>query len=379
MRYDFLVVGAGLTGCVLAERIASHGKTVVVVDRHDYVGGNAHDRVDLATGVRYNIHGPHIFHTNSTEVFEYLSKFTDWIPYQHQVRAVVPVGDIPLPINFNSLRTIYGWRSAETVIDALIGQFGDGRGVTIRGLRSHEDRGLAEVGQDLWKLVFDNYSRRHWGMDPELLHPMVTGRIPLRLSGDNRHFLDRYQYSPVEGYTEMMWNILNKYSKFINVCLGVEEESWRDYKADRIIFTGGIDSYFDHCYGQLPYRSLEIEIDRLRSTAKNAYRLRDIATFNYPSSEKVLRKTYQSLVSRQRTQNDIVILESPQDYEPGREQYYPVPTEASRDLYEKYLTLARQEAPNTVFAGRLGRYQYIEMGQAVAGALSIHQRLALTL
>lgn len=384
-KFDYMIVGAGFTGSVLANLIATRlNKTVLLIDRRDHVGGNAADVVDQNTGHRYNLHGPHIFHTNSSRVFDYLSQFTDWLPYTHYVSAdlsptVSEEELFQLPVNFNTIRKLYPVRHAELIIDALKTEFGEDTKVPVlRLIEESRSAGVRDFGEQIWEYFFKNYTQRQWGMDPKSLDPMVTGRVPIRLSYDDRHFQDHYQYSPMDGYSAMFGRMLNHDN--IHVVLGADYKDYDEASGENLIFTGGIDFFFDYYLGHLPYRSMDIRY--LHVPSRDVF---PVATINYPNTEGFLRATEQPKITGQRKNSpqlwgSFIMTEAPKEYDsndPCAEQYYPIPTKENRHLHGAYERLAESEYPDVVFAGRLGSYLYIEMGQAVAHAMSIFENRIL--
>lgn len=383
-HFDYMIVGAGFTGATLANLIATQlNKTVLIIDRRDHVGGNAADTIDQDHGHRYNLHGPHIFHTDSKKIFDYLSKFTDWTPYVHHVSAdlsptMYDADLFQLPVNFNTIRKLVPVRSAELLIDALLKEYPNTERVPVLRLLESYSAGIRDFGTQVWELFFENYTRRQWGMEPGSLDPMVTGRVPVRLSYDDRHFQDRYQYTPLDGYTYLFKRMLTHHN--IEHLTGVNYSDFDEADANTLIFTGGIDAFFEYEYGHLPYRSMDI--NHIVVPGSSGF---PVTTINYPNTTGILRATDQGKITRQRKMEpnlwgSLIMTEAPKDYDPSdpiAEQYYPIPTPANRELHKKYVDLAEQEAPEVIFAGRLGSYLYIEMGQAVAHAMSVFEQKIL--
>jgi UDP-galactopyranose mutase len=259
MKVDYLIVGAGFTGATLAERLASAGKRVLVVDRRDHIGGNAYDEYD-PHGVLVHRYGPHIFHTNSKKVWDYLSQFTEWRPYYHRVRAVVEGKEIPLPFSLASLRALFSPRLADKLEEKLIAHYGYGARVPILGLREAEDPDLRFLADYVYRNVFEGYTLKQWGLRPEELSPTVTARVPVLVSYDTRYFQDTYQAMPKEGYTALFRRMLAHPN--IKVLLGAD---WREVEGevrfDRLVFTGPIDEFFGYLHGPLPYRSLRFALE----------------------------------------------------------------------------------------------------------------------
>ena len=272
-HFDFIIAGAGFSGSVLAERLASAGKKVFVCDKRPHVGGNAFD-FHNEDGILIHKYGPHIFHTNSDEIFNYLSRFTRWRPYEHRVLADVAHQLVPIPINRTTLNALYGL-SLETEAEAA--GFLAGRAEAVEEIRTSRDVVISQVGTELYRTFFEGYTRKQWGLDPSQLDKSVTARIPTRTNTDDRYFLDKHQMMPLNGYTRMFENMLDH--RNIHVETGVDfEDARREVRAGKTIYTGPIDAYFDHRYGELPYRSLEFRHETI-----DQRRFQPVAVVNYPS------------------------------------------------------------------------------------------------
>jgi UDP-galactopyranose mutase len=277
--YDWLIVGAGFAGSVLAERLANErGDRVMVIDRRDHIAGNAYDRLD-ASGLLIHQYGPHIFHTNSRSVFDYLSRFTAWRPYEHRVLGEVDGKRVPIPINLDTINTLYGLNLTE---EQLPGWFAE-RAETVDEIRTSEDVVVSKVGRELYEKFFRGYTRKQWGMDPSELDKSVTARVPTRTNRDDRYFTDEFQFMPKHGYTKMFEAMLA--SPNIDVMLGTD---YRDVKDEiphrRLIFTGPVDEFFDFRFGQLPYRSL-----RFKHVTLDQPWYQPVGTVNFPQTEDYTR------------------------------------------------------------------------------------------
>ena len=363
--YDYLIVGAGFAGSVLAERLTSQlGKRVLVVDRRSHIGGNAYDEKDAA-GVLMHRYGPHIFHTNSDEVAGYLSQFTRWRPYEHRVLASVRGGlHVPIPINRTTLNTLYG---LDLQSDADAQAYLAGRAEPVERIRTSEDVVVSAVGRELYETFFRGYTRKQWGMDPSELDKSVTARVPTRTNTDDRYFADKFQNMPADGYTRMFENMLDQ--KGIELELGVDFEDVEDEQAyDRLIFTGPVDEYFDYRYGKLPYRSL-----RFRHETLNQEWFQPVGTVNYPDeSTPYTRISEYKHMTGQAVGRTTITYEFPSA---EGDPYYPVPRPENQALYKRYEALAL-ETPNVHFVGRLATYRYYNMDQVVGQALATFRRIA---
>ena len=355
-----LVVGAGLSGCVIAERIANElNKKVLIIDKRPHIAGNIYDYRD-EHGILVHKYGPHAFHTNLKNVWDYLSNFTEWKPYFHKVEALIDGQSVPIPFNFNTIEKLFPSDYARTLIKDLINAYGINKKVMILDLLKN-DR-FKELAQYVYEKVFLGYTVKQWGKKPEELDISVSGRVPIYTGRDDRYFHDKYQAIPENGYTEMIKKMLK------NKNISVELES--DFsKIDRslykkIIYTGKIDEYFNYVLGELPYRSLRFDI---KSYDREYYQ--KTAQKNYSENFDFTRITEFKHFLDQKSKSTTVSYEYPQDYKRDlNEPYYPVPERNNFDLFEKYKELAVKEK-NTIFLGRLAEYKYYNMDQIVESAL----------
>src|SRR4051794_10710487 len=370
-RYDVLVVGAGYAGAIMAERLASQrGARVGVIDRRDHVAGNAYDYVD-EHGVLVHRYGPHIFHTNSEKVVEYLSRFTSWRPYEHRVLAAVDDKKVPMPINRTTINELY---AAGLRTDEDVERFLADRAEPVDYIRTSEDVVVAKVGRELYEKFFRGYTRKQWQRDPSELHSSVCARIPIRTNEDDRYFTDTFQNMPADGYTAMFHRILDH--PLIEVRL--ETDYWdirNEIEYDHLVYTGPIDAFFGHRFGALPYRSLEFEL-RNEQTPDGGYLL-PAASVNEPSeSVPYTRTTEFRWMTGQRTHDSsTVAIEYPRA---EGDPYYPIPRDDTRALYKRYEALAA-DLRDVTSVGRLARYQYLNMDQVVAQALATYRRIASSL
>jgi UDP-galactopyranose mutase len=355
MSVDWLIVGAGFAGSVCAERLARAGNQVLVVDRRAHIGGNAFDEID-AQGLLVHRYGPHIFHTNSRRVIEYLGRFTDWRFYEHRVLADLGDKQVPIPINRTTLNRLYGLDLDEAGAAAFLGRVREPRDA----VKTSEDVVLASVGRELCDLLFRGYTRKQWGLELSELSAGVAARIPARTNDDDRYFTDTFQFMPSRGYTAMFAGILDHPN--ISIELGLDFHDLDRSRFDRIVYTGRIDSYFGHCFGRLPYRSLRFEHEHLPDTEW----AQPVGTVNYPNGHEFTRITEFKHLTGQKARHTSIVREYPQaDGEP----YYPIPRPENESLLRKYRELADAES-NVIFVGRLAQYRYYNMDQVVGAALS---------
>lgn len=371
-HYDWLIVGAGFTGAVLAERLARQAnKRVIVVDRRDHIGGNAYDRVN-ELGQLFHQYGPHVFHTNSAAVFDYLSQFTDWRPYEHRVVGLIEGRLVPIPFNLTSLNILFSPSKATELQDLLAEHYGLEQQVPILKMMQSTLEPIRDLSAYIYENVFLGYTRKQWGLDPDQLAPSVTARVPINISNDDRYFPDKYQAMPSKGYTALFQRMLDHPN--IDVSLGTDFATARDMVSfERVVYTGAIDEFFDYQLGALPYRSLRFDF-RTYSQGRHQH----VGTVNYPNNQAFTRITEMAHLTGQWSSSTVVAVEYPQEHRPGETTpYYPVPQEANIALHRRYVDLAKREAANVIFAGRLGDYQYYNMDQAVGRSLSIFSKLEL--
>ena len=369
MKYDYLIVGAGYSGSVLAERIASElNKKVLLIDRRGHIGGNSYDYHD-DQGILIHKYGPHIFHTNSQKVWLYLSQFTEWIEYYHHVLAMVEGKKVPVPFNMNTLYALFPPKYAEKMEDTLIETFGFGEKIPILKLKETENSDLKFLADYIYKYIFLGYTTKQWGLKPEELDQSVTARIPVYISRDDRYFQDKYQGIPRDGYTEMFKKIINK--KNIDLLLNTEfKDVENDIAFDKLIFTGPIDEFFGEVHGKLPYRSLKFD---LKTYDREFYQ--EVSQVNYPNNFDFTRITEFKHFNGKPNKYTTVAFEYPQEYVRGEnDPYYPVPRPENDEIYKKYCNEASKISSTTLFSGRLAEYKYYNMDQIVAASLSLFEK-----
>jgi UDP-galactopyranose mutase len=359
--FDYLVVGAGFAGSVIAERLArKFNKRVLICDRRNHIGGNAYDHYNEA-GILVHKYGPHIFHTNSADVFQYLTQFTAWRDYEHRVLAQVDGRLVPIPINLDTVNKLYDLNLSE---DQLEGFF-SARAEKIQQIRTSEDVVVARVGRELYEKMFRGYTRKQWGLDPSELDSSVTARIPVRTNRDDRYFTDTFQAMPLHGYTRMFENMLDHPNIKIMVNTDYRDIE-REVSFKEMVYTGPVDEFFGCRFGKLPYRSLEFK-----------HEIHDTATFqsapvvNYPQEHAYTRITEFKYLTGQQHPKTAVVYEFPRS---EGDPYYPVPRPENAALYKQYEALA-QATPNVHFVGRLATYKYYNMDQVVAQALTVVAKL----
>lgn len=360
--FDYLIVGAGFAGSVLAERLASQlNKRVLVIDRRNHIGGNAYDHFN-EEGIQVHKYGPHIFHTNSLDVFEYLSHFTGWRPYQHHVLASVDGQFVPFPINLDTINKLYGTNMTSFELEQFYASLAEPRD----SIQTSEDVIVSKVGRELYEKFFRNYTRKQWGLDPSELDATVAARVPARKNRDDRYFTDKCQAMPLHGYTRMFEKMLAHPN--IKVLLQTdyrEVEQWLPYH--ELIYTGPIDEFFDFCYGKLPYRSLDFEFKTFNMPVYQS-----AAVINYPNDYEYTRVTEFKYLTGQEHPKTSIVYEYPRA---EGDPYYPIPRMENTQIYKQYKMLG-EATPNVHFVGRLATYQYYNMDQVVAQALMLFKRIA---
>jgi UDP-galactopyranose mutase len=368
MKFDFLIVGAGFAGSVLAERLASQlGKSCLVVEKRNHIGGNAYDHYDKA-GVLLHDYGPHYFRTNSQRIVDYLSQFTAWHAVEYKILSWTQGRYWQFPINLNTFEQIVGHPATSEEMQAQLDKWR----VPIDEPKNSEEVIVSQVGWRLYEMFFKNYTRKQWQRDAKELDPSVCGRIPIRTNRDDRYLSERFQALPKPGYTAMFEKML-AHPK-IEVLLKTDyREARSQVEFDHLIYTGPIDEYYEHCFGHLPYRSLRFEPE----TLSQEY-FQPTMQVNYPNDHDFTRIVEIKHATGQKLPATTIIREYPQDFGPSREPYYPIPAPDAKALYAKYAARAELER-NVSFVGRLATYRYYNMDQVAGMALAEFDRLRSTL
>jgi UDP-galactopyranose mutase len=359
--FDYLIVGAGFAGSVLAERLATRSnKKVLVIDKRSHIGGNAYDHYN-EDGILIHKYGPHIFHTNSKDVFDYLGNFTDWRPYEHRVLASVDGQLVPMPINLDTINKLYGLNLTSFQVEEFFASVAE----EVPVVKTSEDVVVSKVGRELYNKFFKNYTNKQWGLDPSQLDKSVTSRVPTRTNRDDRYFTDTFQAMPLHGYTRMFEKMLDHPN--IKIMLNTDyHEVIKFIPFKEMIFTGPVDEYFDFKFGKLPYRSLEFKHDTLNEEQHLA-----APVVNFPNEHPYTRITEFKALTGQKHPKTAIVYEYPQA---EGDPYYPIPMPENAELYAKYKKAA-DEAPNVHFVGRLATYKYYNMDQVVAQALTLYKKL----
>lgn len=379
--FDMIIVGSGFAGSVLAERLASQqNKKILMIEKRRHVGGNCYDCFDQH-GILIHQYGPHLFHTSNQEVFHYLSQFTEWQNYHHQVLAMVDGQRVPIPFNLNSLARLFPGSLSASLENKLLQRYGYGTKVPILELRKEPDSELKFLADFIYQKVFANYTAKQWGCQVEEIAPEVTARVPIHISRDNRYFQDRYQAVPKHGYSKIFEKMLNhpNISLLLNtdfkqiLTLDLSTQAMSLFGAPfhgQLIYTGLIDELFDYRYGKLPYRSLQFEFEHL---AQDWFQ--ETTTVNYPNDYDYTRITEFKHIHRPAVSGTTVVREFPQDYDHADPQknipYYPVFTETNTQRFQQYWQLAQQFERITL-VGRLAEHRYYDMDDIVERALQVY-------
>lgn len=355
--YNYVIVGAGFAGCVLAERIAKVlNKKVLIIEKRNHIGGNAYDYFN-EDGILVHKYGPHIFHTNNKEVWDYISNFTDWHLYQHRVLAYVDGQTVPMPINLDTINKLYNFNYTS---DELNNYFESIR-CNKEEILNSEDMVITKIGKELYEKFFKNYTKKQWDLYPYELEPEVIARIPIRNNRDDRYFTDKYQGMPKHGYTKIFENMLN--SKNIHILLNTDfKDVIDDIEYENLIYTGPIDYYFDYKYGKLPYRSLKFEFETI-----DCIKYQEVGTVNYPNDYDFTRITEFKHLTGQKHYKTTIVREYPSS---EGEPYYPIPQKKNTEQYKRYEKEA-QKLKNVFFIGRLANYKYYNMDKVVEETLKL--------
>jgi UDP-galactopyranose mutase len=360
--FDYVIVGAGFSGSVVAAQMARNfGKRVMLLDRRNHIGGNAYDHHDQH-GILVHKYGPHIFHTNSKDVFDYLSLFTEWRNYEHKVLASVDGKLVPIPINLDTVNILHGLELTVDEMEAYLEKIAE----KPPAIRTSEDVVVSRVGRDLYEKMFRGYTRKQWGLDPSDLDASVTARIPVRTNRDDRYFTDTYQAMPRHGFTRMFENMLDHPN--ITVILNTDyRDVLKSVQYRELVYTGPVDEFFGYRFGKLPYRSIQF-----RHETVDVEKLQPVAVINHPNEHDYTRVTEFKHLTGQSHSKTSVVYEYPCD---GGDPYYPVPRPDNAAIYKRYEALATQ-TPAVHFVGRLATYKYYNMDQVVAQALTLCAKLS---
>ena len=362
MKYDVLVVGAGLAGCVSANILATkYNKKVLVLEQKEHIGGNCYDYKN-DQGILIHKYGPHLFHTSNTKVWEFLSQFTQWQPYEHKVLAHIDGKNVPIPFNFNTIEMLFESKFAQGLQKKLLKKYQLGTKVPILQLKADSDQELQFLADYIYEKLFLNYTAKQWGLKPEELDSAVTARVPVYIGRDNRYFNDTYQAVPQDGYTQLITNLLDHPNIEVKLSTPFVFEKNRQ---QQIIYTGMIDALFAYKFGTLPYRSVTMQFE---THPQKFYQ--EASTINFPNEHAFTRITEFKHIHPSLSEATTILKEFPQAYKKDENlPYYPIFTDANQKLFQKYDDYAKQ-FPNITLLGRLAEYKYYDMDDIVERVLA---------
>lgn len=376
--FDYIIIGAGFAGSVIAERIATKlNKKMLIIEKRDHIGGNCYDEKD-ENNILIHKYGPHLFHTNDKEVFDYLSNFTEWEIYNHKVLAYIDGKEIPIPFNFNSLYEVFPNSLAKKLEEKLLNNFEYNSKISILELKKSKDKDLQFLANFIYEKIFLHYTIKQWGIRPEEINLNVTSRVPIFIGKDNRYFTDKYQVVPKNGYTKLFKNMLN--NKNIKLMLNtdfkdvlkVTENGFKLFGnkfKGKVIFTGKIDELFNYKFGELPYRSVKMKFETIEKEF-----FQKTATINYPNNYDFTRITEFKHIHPVYSKKTTILKEYPQEYKRGKNiPYYPIFTNENQRKYNKYLDYSKQWK-NLILVGRLAEYKYYDMDDIVKRALEVFEK-----
>ncbi|MBQ6757783.1 MAG: UDP-galactopyranose mutase [Selenomonadaceae bacterium] len=376
--FDVVIIGAGLAGSVLAERLAKSGKKILVIERRKHIAGNCYDELDLS-GILIHKYGPHLFHTDDAKIWEYLSQFTEWTLYRHRVKAVVDGLPVPLPFNLNTLREVFPPSLADKLEAALLSNFEYGKRIPILELKKSTDADLQFLADYVYEKIFLHYTEKQWGLPPDKISEAVTARVPILIGRDDGYFSDRFQAVPKFGYTKLVENmldhkniklLLNTDSREVMELSGEYVRLFRKRFKGRLIYTGQLDELFDKKFGELPYRSMDMKFETL-----DAEKFQAAPVVNYPNAYDFTRITEFKQIHPTHSTRTTILKEYPQAYVAGvNEPYYPLFTDEARAAYEKY-SAELAAFKNVTAVGRLAEYRYYDMDDVIKRALEVFAAL----
>jgi UDP-galactopyranose mutase len=365
-NFDIVVIGAGISGAVLAERYASHGKKVLLLEKRDHIAGNCYDYID-ENGILVSKYGAHLFHTDDREVWNYVRRFSEWYPWEHKVLAKVDGKTVPIPVNINTVNSLFGLKLSS---EKEMSEWLEANRIPIDNPKDGREAVISKVGTELYEKMFKHYTFKQWGKYPEELDASVLNRIPVRTNDDDRYFSDRYQALPVGGYTQMFRKILGHTNITVKLETDFFEVRNQIGTFEKMFYTGPIDRFFDfsdNLKEKLEYRSINF----VKETINKTY-YQENSVVNYPGKEQGFTRIieYKHFGNQKSDKTTIVKEFSTDDGEP----YYPVPNEKNRILYERYRQAA-EKMENIYFVGRLANYKYFNMDQAFKNALDMFRKL----
>ena len=360
MGYDYLIVGAGLFGSIFAHEMTKKGKKCLVIERRDHIGGNVYTELD--ENINVHKYGAHIFHTNNKEVWQYINQFADFNRYTNSPVANYKGELYNLPFNMNTFYQMWGVKTPEEAKAKIDEQKAESN---IENPKNLEEQAISLIGKDIYEKLVKGYTEKQWGRKCDELPSFIIKRLPVRYTFDNNYFNDLYQGIPIEGYTKIIEKMLDGIEVKLNTDFFDDKEKWLNI-ADKIIFTGMIDQYYDYCYGELEYRGLNFEFETLDMENYQGNAVINYTDAETPFTRIIVHKHFESSDSPK----TIITKEYPKTWMKGEEAYYPLNDEKNSELFKKYQELSKKE-DKVIFGGRLGMYQYYDMWQVIDEALKL--------
>jgi len=365
-KNKIFIIGAGITGITLAERFASKGNEVLIIEKRDHIGGNCYDFKNK-DGILIHKYGPHIFHTDYKDVWDYISQFTDWFYYQHKVLGLIDGRLAPIPFNLNTLYELFPLKFAQKLEEKLINKFGYNKKIPILDLKKTKDKDLKFLADFVYEKIFLHYTEKQWSLKPEEIDASVTARVPVVISRDDRYFQNKYQGMPKEGYVKMFEKMLQ--NENIEVQLNTDYKKLKNkIKYNFLFYTSPIDEFFNYKYGRLDYRCLKLDFQTF-----NQESYQPSAVVNYPNNYDFTRIIEFKKLTQQNHRKTTIGIEYP-----GNEGFmaYPVLDEKNKKLFQKYLKEAEKlKKQNIYFVGRLAEYKYYNMDEAVKSSLDLFNKI----
>ena len=364
MEYDYIIVGAGLFGAVFAHEMTKNGKKCLIIEKRNHIGGNVY--TENQENINVHKYGAHIFHTNNREVWEYINQFADFNRYTNSPVANYKGELYNLPFNMNTFYQMWGVKTPEEAKAKIEQQKAESK---IENPENLEEQAISLIGRDIYEKLVKGYTEKQWGKKCEELPAFIIKRLPVRFTFDNNYFNDLYQGIPIGGYTKIIEKMLDGIEVKLNTDFFDDKDKWTNM-ADKIIFTGMIDQYYDYCFGELEYRGLNFEFETL-----DVENYQGNAVINYTDAETPFTRIIEHKhFENSESPKTIITKEYPKTWTKGEEAYYPMNDDKNSKLFEKYQELAAKEG-NVIFGGRLGMYQYYDMWQVIDEALKLVESL----
>lgn len=364
MKYDYLIVGSGLFGSVFAYEMSKKGKKCLVIEKRDHIGGNVY--TETQHNINVHKYGAHIFHTNNKKVWNYINQFAEFNRYTNSPVANYKGELYNLPFNMNTFYQMWKVKTPEEAKEKIEQQK---REYSVENPKNLEEQAISLVGPDIYEKLVKGYTEKQWGRDCKDLPAFIIKRLPVRFTFDNNYFNDMYQGIPIGGYSKIIEKMLEDVEVRLSTDFFDDKEKWTSI-ADKVLFTGMIDEYYDYCYGELEYRGLEFEFETMDMENYQGNAVINYTDRETPYTRIIEHKHFEETESPK----TVITREYPREWKKGEEAYYPMNDERNTELYERYRKLAEEEE-NIIFGGRLGMYQYFDMWQVIDEALNLVNRM----